>query len=54
MTLFVGGTILQVMQAAKLLPTIIPMSAVNDNPAVSAFGYDCLLGIVSIGLYSMV
>jgi hypothetical protein len=52
-TLCIGGFGLQVVQAARLLPMIIPVAALNDNAAVSALGHDFLLGIFSLIVFNI-
>jgi len=48
-----GGIVMQIAHTVAALPTVVPVAAINDNPAIGALAYDCLLGLLSLAVWNM-
>jgi len=45
------GAVLQVVQTSRTNGLLAVLSALNDNPAVGALGYDLIVGVLSLALF---
>jgi len=45
------GAVLQVVQTSRTNGLLAVLNALNDNPAVSALGYDLIIGVLSLAFF---